>query len=243
MSRRSKPIARAIGLGALAVTGTGCLPQPVTETGRDVAGLYQIFMLAAAGVFVLVIGLMAWSVIRYRGKAGREVEMPPQVHGNLGIEIVWWALPTALVGVLAVLTISVLGQVDARAEEPDLIVDVAGYQWGWEFTYRDSGVVVNGTAADPASIELPTGRSIAFVINSRDVVHSFTIPAFLIKRDAVPSRENRFDVVIDEEGTYSGQCGEFCGLLHSRQLFEIDAVSPDAFSAWLAEQPIPDAAP
>jgi cytochrome c oxidase subunit 2 len=113
---------------------------------------------------------------------------------------------------------------------------VTGYQWGWEFTYAETGVVINGTVADPATVPLPVGRTIAFEIRSADVVHSFNIPTFLIKRDAVPTRVNRFDVVIEQAGTYAGQCGEFCGLLHAEQLFEIDAVDAAAFDAWLADQ-------
>ncbi len=223
-------------LAATALVATACLPAPVTDRGRDVSNLYQLFMIPAAGVFLLVIGLLAWTIVRHRGEPGRSVPMPGQVHGNLALEVTWWAIPTALVVVLAVFTVNVLGRVDAREEEPAVTVEVGGFQWGWEFTYAESGVVVSGTAADPPILKLPVDRTIAFVITSRDVVHSFNIPSFLIKRDAIPNRENRFDVVIEEEATYGGQCGEFCGLLHARQLFEIDAVQPDAFDAWLAEQ-------
>lgn len=239
MSRR-RPLRRAIlppAVTAVAAAVTGCLPQAVTDRGREVAWLYDLFMLAAAAVFVLVVGLMAWAIVRYRGDPGRDVAMPRQTHGHLGLEVAWWALPALTVVGLAALTIAVLGEVDARDEEPALVVHVAGYQWGWEFTYEEAGIVVNGTAADPPTIQLPVGETIAFVITSRDVVHSFNIPRFLIKRDAVPNRPNRFDVVIELAGTYSGQCGEFCGLLHARQLFEIEAVQPQAFEAWLAEQP------
>lgn len=230
---------RAAGvLATTAVATTACLPEPVTDRGREVADLYGLFTIAAAGVFVLVIGLLAWTVVRHRGEPGRDVPMPRQVHGNMALEVTWWALPTAIVALLAALTIIVLGQVDARYEEPALTVEVGGFQWGWEFTYVESGVVVSGTAADPPTLRLPVDRTIAFVITSRDVVHSFNIPKFLIKRDAVPNRENRFDVVIEQEATYGGQCGEFCGLLHARQLFEIDAVRPEAFDAWLADQAV-----
>jgi cytochrome c oxidase subunit II len=230
------PVRRVTGLGCLAAVSAGCMPDAVTEQGADVAWLYTVFMAASAVVFVVVIGLLGWSIVRYRGQPGRDVPMPAAVHGNMALEVVWWALPAALVAVLAVLTIGVLGEVDAREEAPSLVVEVQAYQWGWEFTYADAGVVVNGSAADPPTIELPVGRSVAFVITSQDVVHSFNIPPFLIKRDAIPNRPNRFDVVIDEVGTYSGQCGEFCGLLHARQLFEIDAVTPERFDAWLAER-------
>jgi cytochrome c oxidase subunit II len=230
------PMRRAAALSCLAALTTGCVPEAATAQGRDVAWLYNVFMLASAGVFVIVIGLLIWSIIRYRGQPGRDVEMPAPTRGNMTLELIWWSLPAALVVVLAVLTVGVLGQVDARADEPQVVVEVQGFQWGWQFTFPDADVVVSGTAADPPRIELPMGETIAFEITSQDVVHSFWIPRFLIKRDAIPNRPNRFDVVIEEAGTYGGQCGEFCGLLHSRQLFEIDAVSRDQFDAWLAAQ-------
>lgn len=223
-------------IGAGVAVTAGCLPAGVTDQGRDVTGLYDLFMLAAAGVFVVVVGLLAWAVIRYRGQPGREVELPPQTHGNLRLEVVWWTLPTLLVGVLVVLTAIALGRVDARADEPSVTVEVTGFQWGWRFAYPEHDVTVTGTAADPATIHLPVGETVAFEIVSQDVIHSFYIPAFLIKRDALPHRENRFDVLITEEGTYTGQCAEFCGLLHARQLFSIEAVQRDAFEAWLEEQ-------
>jgi len=219
---------------------TACVPDAATRQGRDVAQLDWLFMAASAVVFVIVVGLLAWSIVRYRGRPGRDVPLPVQTRGNMTLEVIWWALPSALVVVLAVLTIGILGQVDAREDHPQLVVQVRGFQWGWEFTYTDSGVVISGTAADPPTIELPVGETIAFDVVSDDVIHSFWIPSFLIKRDAVPGHPNRFDVVIDEEGSYGGQCGEFCGLLHSRQLFQIDAVSRSNFDAWLAAQPADD---
>jgi cytochrome c oxidase subunit 2 len=215
---------------------TGCLPDAATRQGGHVAGLYTLFMLAAAVVFAVVVGLMGWSIWRYRGGGPRDSELPDQTHGNLRLETAWWALPALLVVVLGTLTTLVLGDVDARAEDPDVVVEVTGFQWQWRFTYPESGVVVTGTAEEPPVIYLPTTETIAFEITARDVIHSFTIPAFLIKRDAVPGRENRFDVVIEHEGTYTGQCGEFCGLLHSYQRFTIEAVPRPAFEAWLANQ-------
>lgn len=243
-------IPRAIRLGAslgslvlITLAASACIADPVTDQGRGVADLYVWFMIAAAGVFVIVSGLLGWAIVRYRGDVGRDVEPPPQTHGNLVLEAVWWAIPTILVGVLVVLTAGVLSDVDARAESPELEVEVLAFQWGWQFTLPESGVVVTGTTAEPPTLYLPVDRTIAFEITSTDVIHSFNIPRFLIKRDAVPNHPNRFDVVIDEPGTYSGQCGEFCGLLHSGQLFAIEAVQPDAFDDWLADRAAADPSP
>jgi len=229
-------VRRAVVPVVAAVALSGCLPQAATAQGREVAWLYDLFMLASAAVFALVVGLLAWALVRYRGQPGRDVAMPKPIHGDMRLEVAWWGLPAALVAVLAVLTIGVLGGVDAREEDPAVVVQVQGYQWGWRFTYEEAGVVVNGTADAPPTITLPIGEPIAFELRSDDVIHSFSVPRFLIKRDAIPNQPNRFDVVIEEEGTYSGQCAEFCGLLHSAQLFTIEAVDRDAFAAWLAEQ-------
>jgi cytochrome c oxidase subunit 2 len=228
------------GLLLLSLLLTGCLPDAATRQGGQVANLYTLFMLAATAVFVVVVGLLGWSIWRYRGGGPRDTELPAQTHGNLRLETAWWALPALLVVVLGTLTTLVLGDVDARADQPDLVVEVEGFQWQWRFTYPESGVVVTGTAEEPPVIYLPTTETIAFEITARDVIHSFTIPAFLIKRDAVPGRDNRFDVVITEEGTYTGQCGEFCGLLHSYQRFTIEAVPPAEFEAWLERQEATD---
>ena len=236
MNLRRGRRAVALALAASTLAMAGCLPRAVTDRGREVADLYTLFMIAAAGVFLLVVGLLSWTIVRYRGNPGRDVELPRQTHGNVRLEVIWWAIPTALVGVLIVLTVGVLSRVDAREEAPSVTVEVAGFQWGWQFTYADADVTVTGTAADPPTLRLPVDRTIAFVITSEDVVHSFNIPNFLIKRDAVPNMETRFDLVIEDEATYGGQCGEFCGLLHARQLFESDAIQPEAFDSWLAEQ-------
>jgi cytochrome c oxidase subunit 2 len=236
-SASRRPAAVLAGAVGVALATTACVPQAATRQGRDVAQLYWLFMAASAVVFVVVVGLLTWSMVRYRGRPGRDAPLPTQTRGNMTLEVIWWALPSALVVVLAVLTIGILGQVDAREDEPQLVVQVRGFQWGWEFTYADVDVVVSGSAANPPTIELPVGETIAFEVVSDDVIHSFWIPRFLIKRDAVPNHPNRFDVVIEEEGTYGGQCGEFCGLLHSRQLFEIDAVPRAQFDEWLAAQP------
>ena len=225
--------AAAVGIG-LVVLLAGCLPDTPTREGAQVTWLYYVFLGTAAVIFVLVVGLLIWTLLRDRGGPDDD-ELPPQIHGNLKLETIWWALPSAIVAVLVVLTAVVLAQVDAR-REPELTVQVQGYQWQWGFTYPESGVEILGTYDAPAELVLPVDRTVAFEITSRDVVHSFSIPDFLIKRDAVPTRTNRFEVLIEEAGTYSGQCGEFCGLLHSYQRFTVRAVPPDEFDAWLSEQ-------
>jgi len=232
IGRRSRRI--ALQLLVLVPAVTACLPQSATAEGDAVTGLYVLFMIAAIGVFVVVAGLIAWSIIRHR--AGDPGTLPIQTDAHLRLEAIWWAAPTVLVGVLIVLTVGVLSRIDAPPPSDALVVEVDGFQWGWRFTYPEADVTVAGTAVDPPRIRLPLDRPITFVLRSADVVHSFYVPAFLVKRDHVPGQENRLTVTLTREGTYGAQCGEFCGLLHEGMRFEIDAVRPDAFETWLASE-------
>ena len=204
----------------------------MTEEGKAVNDLYGIFFWVAAAVFLITAGLIGWSIIRYRAKPG-DNELPEQFHQNLPLEITWFAIPQIIVVVLFVLSAITLGQINDQEDEPDATVHVTGYQWGWRFTFEDSDAEVVGTPEEPAEVVLPTG-DVAFILESADVIHNFYVPRFLMKRDVVPGRTTRFDVNIEDTGTYRGVCAEFCGLLHDRMTFSIEAVSPDEFEAWLA---------
>lgn len=220
--------------GALALGLAACAPAPVTAEGGDIKALYDIFLWVAAGVFLLVAGLIGWSIVRYR--ATDDPDLPPQTEANVRLELLWWALPTILVIGLFILTAGVLNRVDARSDDGEsLVVRVTGFQWQWRFDYEESGATIIGLPDTIPEAVVPVGERITFVLESPDVQHAFWVPQFLMKRDVVPGRQNQVDVTIDEEGTYTGVCAEFCGLLHADMTFRIRAVSPDAFATWLAE--------
>ncbi len=227
-------VAAALSTAALVVLLCGCAPAPATDRAASVAALYGTFMLAAVGVFAIVAGLITWSIVRYRSRP--HDALPAQTRTNVPLEIVWWTLPTLLVVGLFVISAQVLANVDRGAGDGALRIDVEGFQWQWRFTYPDDGIRVIGRTGQPPQIVVPVGRPIEFVITSPDVIHSFYVPSFLIKRDAVPGIVNHVSMTVDREGTFSGQCAEFCGLLHSDMLFSIRAVSPAAFDAWRQAQ-------
>jgi len=232
MDRLLARLRLAIAPGLAAVILAGCAPEPATSQGAQVKMLYDIFLIAAAFVFVIVAGLIGWSIVRYRARDdGREAST---TDSNMRLELVWWAIPTILVIVLFILTAGVLGTVDEQTADPPVTVNVTGFQWQWQFAYEGTDVVVTGTPGEQPVAVLPVGERIAFNLQSADVIHSFWVPDFLVKRDVIPGRTNRIEVTIDEAGTYSGLCGEFCGLLHSQMRFSIDAVPADTFQQWLA---------
>lgn len=221
---------------ATAVAGmSACAPDPAGDQGAAVKDLYEVFFYVAAGVFAVVAGLIGWSILRFRKKPGDTAE-PVQTKHNLALEITWFAIPTVIVVALFVLSAGTLGDVNDEHPDPTVTVRVEAFQWGWRFTYEGEAVVVEGLPEDPARIVLPVDEPLRFDLLSTDVVHSFYVPRFLVKRDTIPGETNRLDYVIREEGTYDGECAEFCGVLHDRMLFTLEAVPADEFEQWLAEQ-------
>jgi cytochrome c oxidase subunit II len=231
--RRSRRAPAIRALAAVVAVLAGCTSSPVTVEAGQVRGLYDIFLIAAAIVFVVVAGLIGWSIVRYRSRGS--TELPVQTRTNLTLELIWWALPTALVIGLFIVSAQVLGQVD-RTADPLVNVRVEAFQWQWRFTYEKQNVVITGVPGKPPELVLPVGERIGLELVSDDVIHAFFVPRFLVKRDLVPGITNHLDLTINAEGTYSGQCAEFCGLLHDRMLFSVRAVSPAEFATWLAAQ-------
>ena len=225
---------RAIALLAVALALAACTQPPVTVEADRVQGLYNLFLVAAAGVFIVVAGLIGWNIVCYRSRGDQS--LPVQTNTNLLLEIIWWALPTLLVIGLFVASAAVLNTNDARHPGSPLRVKVEGFQWQWRFTYLESRVQLTGGPGSPPELVLPVGATIDFELVSDDVIHAFFIPSFLVKRDTVPGVDNHLQLTIDQPGTYTGQCAEFCGLLHDQMRFSIRAVSPLEFTAWLASQ-------
>lgn len=225
-------------VASTALYATACTPRPITEEGAGVANLYNIFLAIAAVIFLLVTGLIAWSLIRYRAKD--DDGLPEQVHTNVKLEVVWFAIPSVIVAVLFILSAGVLSEVnEENPEDGTLVVSVEGFQWGWRFTYP-GGETTTSLPESPATVPLPVDTPITFELVSPDVIHSFYVPRMLLKRDVVPGRTNRIDVVIEEVGTYGGKCAEFCGLLHDDMDLVIEAVEPEDFDALLDAMEVPD---
>ncbi len=218
---------------ACLMSAVACAPEPAGVQGEAVKGLYDIFLVVAAVVFLVVSGLIAWSIWRYREKEGGT---PSAIKANVKLELAWFAIPTVMVVVLFALSVGVLDEVNEEVAEPSLTVNVEGFQWGWRFDYEGTPVRLESVPQKPAEIVLPVGETIAFFLVSNDVIHNFHLPDFLMKRDVVPGQTNRIDITIAKEGSYGGACAEFCGLLHDKMTFSIKAVSPQAFDAWMEQQ-------
>src|SRR5919106_3837306 len=173
------PRSRTIGVVAALAVVTACAPESVTEQGKDVNRLYDFFSVAAAVIFTITAGLIARSIARYRGRAGDD--LPEQWHSNVPLEIFWFAVPSVIVVVLFLVSMSSLNVVEEKSESPQVSVTVEGFQWGWRFSYEGGGVVISGTAQDPPEIMVPVNESVSFEVTSADVIHAFYIPKFMFK--------------------------------------------------------------
>ncbi|TMF36043.1 MAG: cytochrome c oxidase subunit II [Chloroflexi bacterium] len=220
----------------VAAAVAGCLPAPVTAQARATSTLWTQFVIAAAVVGAIVWGLITVAIVRYRRRPADAGSIPPQIVDSRNLEIAWTVLPILTILGLFGLTLVALGQVDARAVSPRVTVDVTAYRWQWRFDYEGTAVSVAGGPDQPAEMVVPVGEPVHIVLTSVDVAHSFFVPAFLFKRDAIPGHPNEFDVTIDEPGVYAGQCAEFCGVFHDRMTLRVRAVPRDVFDTWLAGQ-------
>ena len=210
------------------------LPTSLTTEADRVGDVWRIFLIIALAVGVLVFVLVGMVLIRFRRRSD---SLPRQTHYRIPLEIAYTVVPLLMVFGLFGLTLHSLRQIDRRTDNPDLVVHVVGFQWQWQFSYPESGVVVTGTNDTKPVLLLPAGETVRFELESVDVVHSFWLPGFRFERDLIPGRSTSFDVRIKNElGVFPGYCAEFCGLSHSDMTFSTEIVTPDAFQAWLATQ-------
>ncbi len=243
-----------LGLSAAAVlllagcsseeVGRGFLPGSpdgeVTDMTGRITSLWTGSWIAALAVGLVVWGLILWAVTVYRKRKDDDV-LPVQLRYHIPLEVMYTVLPILMIGVLYVFTARDITAIEDVSAEPDVTIEVYGKQWSWDFNYLDedvwdSGVHVNdiGRPGNPETLPtlyLPVGERVEFRLESRDVIHSFWVPAFLYKKDVFPGQTNVFQVTPTLEGVYQGKCAEFCGEQHSGMLFQVAVVSPEEYAA------------
>ena len=236
---------------AAAVVLSGCSPDadsdlarlalPIGSTDRtdDIWELWLGAWIAVLVIFLLVFGLIVYSMIRYRRRSDDEI--PAQIRYNLPIEALYTFAPVIIVAVFFFHTVTSQNNVLERVDNPDHSIDVVGSKWQWAFNYLDEDATSGedvfdyGTPEDPAELWLPVDESVRFNLKSPDVIHSFWIPEFYFKMDVVPGKVNSFDLSPTREGVFTGRCAELCGLYHSRMIFKVNVVSRAEYDAHLEE--------
>jgi cytochrome c oxidase subunit II len=199
----------------------------------DIDRLLEVSIVLSSLVFSVVMVLLGYAIWRWRAKPGDESDGEP-IHGNTRLEIAWTALPTLIVAFLGAISWIVLDDIEAK--EPDRMpLQVTAQQFAWEFEYPEAGKTTR-------EFHVPVDRQLDIELRALDVLHSFWVPEWRIKRDLVPGSPGASiddDVVVepDREGTFTLVCTELCGLGHSTMRVEVVVESEEDFNAWLAEQP------
>jgi cytochrome c oxidase subunit 2 len=256
--RARRWVPRSVLLAGLVVLTAGCQAQnlprlgflpPATKQGKVTLDLWQGSWIAAFCVGAVVWGAIIWAVIFYRKRSDK---VPDQVRYNLPIEILYTVLPFIMVGVLFYFTARDENYIDKLSPHPDVVVNVTGFQWSWEFQYPQYAVKNSpdtvtelGAMWSPNEsfshqhfplLVIPEHETVRFNLASADVIHSFWIAPFEFKRDVIPDHPNHFEVTPTRTGTWTGRCSELCGLYHSRMLFTVKIVTPAQFQSWVKTQ-------
>jgi cytochrome c oxidase subunit 2 len=221
-------IAVAIVLGPLL---PGLTPS-ASERAHDYVITMKVFTALSCPIMALVIVFALYALFYWRSRGEPEHDGPYLV-ATKGIQITWVAVSAVLVAILYGWGLIFLGRADA-APGPNthvLNVDVTGEQWNWNFTYPQYG------NAQSAYLEVPFDRPILFTISSIDVVHSFSVPAWALKEDAVPGQFTYIRVTPNKQGSFSLACYELCGMFHSYMQSHADVVPASTFATWVRQQP------
>ncbi len=226
----------------------GFKPPASPQMERIMSFHNDLLMWIITAIVIFVTALLIYVCIRYRAKANPK---PSKTTHNVMIEILWTAIPIIILVIIAIPSFKMLYYLD-RTENPEMTLKVTGYQWYWGYEYQDHdglnflSYMIPENEVDESKgqrrllstdnvVVLPIDTNIQITITAADVLHSFTIPSFGIKKDAVPGRLNETWVRIDKPGTYYGQCSEICGINHAYMPIEIKAVTKEEFEAWIIE--------
>jgi len=252
LTRLRRPGARNAGVAALTVAlavllaacGQDKYPDTIfhhrTDFNRDVDYLFKILIYAGTAVFIFVEGILVLTLIRFRRRPNQPE--PKHVHGNTALEITWTVIPLLILMVIAIPTVRTIFKTQAAARSDALQVEVIGHQWWWEFRYPQYTMPgTNGrvdTVVTANELYLPIGRTVNFTLRSRDVIHSFWVPALAGKRDVVSNHTNYLWYTPDSSGenVWNGACVEYCGTSHANMRFKAFTVSDADFKSWIAHQ-------
>jgi cytochrome c oxidase subunit II len=232
------------------------MTQGVTDMSRNIYGLHMKIFWICVWIGVVVFGVMIYSIITFRKSAGAVPDVT-LVH-NTKVEFLWTVAPVIILIAMAVPAARTLVEIEDTSKT-ELTIKVTGFQWGWQYDYLDDGVVYYShldrksdaarellSGIDPNTVEhyllnvdhpfvVPVDTKVRLLVTGADVIHSWWVPAFGVKKDAIPGFVNEawFKIDADKPGLYRGQCAELCGRDHGFMPIVVDARSKEDFAAWL----------
>ncbi|MBQ4850451.1 cytochrome c oxidase subunit II [Pseudoalteromonas sp. MMG012] len=224
--------------------------QGVTDISQNVYQLHMTIFLICCVIGVIVFAVMFWALIHHRKSKGA---IAAQFHESTKVEILWTAIPFVILVVMAIPATKTLIAME-DASKADLTIKVTGSQWKWHYEYMGHDVDFYSVLSTPReqmndkeekgehyllevdkALVIPTGKKVRFLMTSDDVIHSWWVPDFAVKKDANPGFINEAWTNVNEAGIYRGQCAELCGKDHGFMPIVVDARAPDEFDLWLVQ--------
>jgi cytochrome c oxidase subunit II len=223
----------ALADGASPVTN---IFKPDGAPAHGIVNYTMLILAVCAVIFVIVVGLLVYTVVRFRHRREDEGHEPPQVYGSNQIELAWTVIPILIVFVLGMVTARTIAEVQNAVPPPTALnVTVVGHQWWWEIRYPDQGFATANELHVPVSDA--THRNPTFLkLESADVAHSFWVPQLAGKMDVIPNLDNKMWIEPTTPGTYLGNCAEYCGTQHARMLIRVIVHPPGDFENWVKSQ-------
>jgi cytochrome c oxidase subunit 2 len=218
-----------------------------TELARDLQWLDGMILVIITAITIFVCALLAIVILRYNKRAN---PTPATFTHNTPVEVAWTLIPILTLVVIGAFSLPVLFK-QQEIPEGDINIKVTGYQWYWGYEYTDHGfgfdslLLAKDELADhgysqkeyllatDTAVVVPVGKVVVMRVTGADVIHSWTIPAFGVKQDAVPGRLGQLWFKAEKEGVYFGQCSELCGKDHAYMPITVKVVSQEAYDAWL----------
>ena len=227
------------------------MPVGVTEVSKDIFDLHMLIMWVCVWIGVVVFGIMFWSLWKYRKSSGA---VAAKFNDNFRLEIAWTILATLILIGMAIPSTSVMIK-SYDDSEGDINIMVTGYQWKWQYTYLEDNIsFFSSLATSQEQIDnlipkgefyltevdeplvIPINKRIRFLITGNDVIHSWWVPDFAVKQDAIPGFINTAWTNVPEPGIYRGACTELCGMKHAFMPVVVRAVEQEEYNAWVVEK-------
>jgi cytochrome c oxidase subunit II len=232
------------------------MPVGVTELSRRIHALHMLILWVCVAIAIAVFGVMIYSIVKFRRSQGA---VPANFDHSTRAEIIWTVIPIVILVAMAVPAAATLVRIE-DTRNSDLTVKVTGYQWRWHYEYLERNVAFFSSltresdaarqldsGVDPRSVTnylldvdhplvVPVGRKVRVLLTAGDVIHAWWVPAFGMKKDAIPGFVNELWFRADQVGIYRGQCAELCGRDHGFMPVVVDVRSQEDFDAWLQEQ-------
>lgn len=226
------------------------MPRGVTEISHSVYDLHMIIFWICVAIGVVVFGIMFWSIFHHRKSRGAKAK---HFHENTVVEIIWTLIPLGILVAMAVPATATLVKM-YDPSDADLDIQITGYQWKWRYQYLGEDIdffsnlstpieqINNEAAKNPEyllevdnPLVIPAGKKVRFLLTSADVIHSWWVPDFAVKKDAIPGFINEAWTNVPKPGIYRGQCTELCGKNHGFMPVVVEVKTPEDYAVWLAE--------